>query len=110
MKRSTILVIACAAALPASAIAAEATNVPAAPTEAKMKLSKKGKNIRSWSLKPSGKQQTANVVGPAVPAPPRQSIPKKSTRKPAVDVGGGIKPVNATPLVRQVVQKNRQGN
>jgi hypothetical protein len=54
MKRSLLLLIACAAALPASAIAAEATNapadLPAAPTAAKLKLGKKGKTVRDWSL------------------------------------------------------------
>jgi hypothetical protein len=114
MKRSLLLLIACAAALPASAIAAEATNapadLPAAPTAAKLKLGKKGKTVRDWSLKPSGKQQTATVMGPAVPAPQKQAIPKKSTRRAATATGGGIKPVDATPLVRQAIQKNRQGN
>jgi hypothetical protein len=102
-------------ALSVSALAETAKPAPTAqaPTVSGMaKGLKAPTRKKSWSLKPSGEQdqQEAAVVGPPVPAPQRQVIPVKKVRKKPVDVGGGIKRVDATPVARQMINKQRAQN
>jgi hypothetical protein len=115
MNRLPPLILGCCAfALSAAAMAETAK--PAAPTEASPSTAKMAKGLKapttrrkSWSLKPSGNQtqQASTMVGPPVPAPQRQVIPQKRVRKKPVDLGGGIKKVDATPIARQMINKQR---
>jgi hypothetical protein len=117
MKKLALITLGLAAAAVSAAGLAETATVPPAPTEAATgkaalpKLKAKQKNtLRGWSLKPTDANQ-AKMVGPAVPAPQRVRLPqKKSPQKRTAVASGGIKPVNATPIVRQIVQRNQNNN
>jgi hypothetical protein len=113
-----LILFACAAALPAAALAAEAASPPPAPVDTNAatgkpttQQTKQLKALRTWSLKPKAEQE-ASFVGPAVPAPKRQRLPAKrtTTRQASTAPSGGIKPVNATSVMKQALQRDRRNN
>jgi hypothetical protein len=129
--RRTALILLCAA-LPASALAAPATNESAQAGGQAGVQKKKQTQIQgsdgapvmrgNWSLKAPKKkrpgqgatqqagQQSAqqNVEGPAVPSPMRQRVPKPKAKQQTVQRESNH--VNATPMISQVLRKNQRGN
>ena len=120
MRLSAILILVGAAALPASALAQAQTQTqtqgtPQASDAPVLRPAARAPVVRTkWSLKDPSKKKAAQEaaaakLGPAVPAPQRQRLPKaKATAKagaPRKKAG-----VNATPVISNVARSLRKNN